>query len=57
MSMLSKKLGIEKIKHFQENFDELYDMYKKLAMDLGYTGKLKFKKEKNKIIIYVNLFS
>lgn len=57
MSMLSKKLGIEKIKHFQENFDELYDMYKKLATDLGYTSKLKFKKEKNKIIIYVNLFS
>ena len=54
--MLSKKLGTEKIKHFDENFDELYDKYKKMAEDLGYTNKIKFKKEKNKIIIYVNLF-
>jgi len=56
MSILSKKLGTERIKHFEENFDELYDMYKKMALDLGYTQKIKFKKERNKIIIYVNLF-
>jgi hypothetical protein len=54
--MLTKKLGTEKIKDFDENFDELYDKYKKKAEDLGYTNKIKFKKEKNKIIIYVNLF-
>lgn len=55
--MLSKKLGTEKANKFQENFDEIYDKYKKIAEDLGYKGKIKFKKEKNKIIIYVHLFS
>jgi len=56
--MLSKKLGTEKANKFQENFDEIYDKYKKIAEDLGYNNnKIKFKKEKNKIIIYVNLFS
>ncbi len=55
--MLSKKLGTEKVKYFDKNFDILYDKYKKMAEDLGYTNKIKFKKEKSKIIIYINLFS
>lgn len=46
------KLGIEKVRVFEINFDEFYDYYKQKAEDSGYLGDLKFIKEKGKIIIY-----
>ena len=47
------KLGIEKSRVFEVNFDEVYDSYKLKAEDAGYFGDLKFIKERGKIIIYV----
>jgi hypothetical protein len=52
-SQLFKKLGIEKVKVVNKNFDNIYDIYSKKAKDLGLYGELKFIKEHNKIIIYV----
>ena len=49
------RIGSEKIKNFDKNFDQLCDNYKKKAMDSGYHGDLKFIKEHNKIIIYVEI--
>jgi hypothetical protein len=48
-----RRLGVEKIKKFNDNFDDLYDEYKKKAVDGGYNGELKFEKERGKIIIFV----
>ena len=50
-----RKLGIEKKTKFDENFDELYDKYKKMATDGGYKGDIKFVTEKGKVIVYVTL--
>ena len=50
-----RKLGSEKRKVFDNNFDELYDHYKILASDSGYHGTLKFLKEHGKVLIYVVL--
>lgn len=47
------KIGTEKIKVFENNFDKVYDYYKEKAEDSGYWGELKFVKERGKIIIYV----
>ena len=47
------KIGTEKIKVFENNFDKVYDYYKRKAEDSGYWGELKFIKERGKIIIYV----
>lgn len=47
------KIGTEKIKVFENNFDKVYDYYKRKAEDSGYWGELKFVKERGKIIIYV----
>jgi hypothetical protein len=49
------KLGQEKIKIFQSDFDKLYDWYKLKAEKAGYFGELKFIKERGKIIIYVEI--
>jgi hypothetical protein len=46
------KLGVEKSRIFEINFDEIYDHYKQKAEDAGYFGDLKFVKERGKIIIY-----
>jgi hypothetical protein len=46
------KLGVEKCRVFEMNFDEVYDHYKQKAEDEGYLGDLKFIKERGKIIIY-----
>ena len=46
------KIGTEKIKVFENNFDKVYDYYKRKAEDSGYWGELKFVKERGKIIIY-----
>jgi len=48
-----KKLGIEKTKVLTEDFDNLYEKYKKKAVEAGYKGELKFIKEHGKVLIYV----
>lgn len=53
MSELLKKLGIEKEKVFNKDFDYFYDLYKQKALDYGRKGDLKFIRERGKIIIYV----
>lgn len=53
MSELLKKLGIEKEKVFNKDFDYFYDIYKQKALDLGRKGDLRFLKEHGKVIIYV----
>ena len=53
MSGLLKKLGIEKEKVFNKDFDYFYDLYKQKALDCGRKGELRFIKEKGKVIIYV----
>jgi hypothetical protein len=49
------KIGSEKITHFDKNFDQIYDLYKKKSIDSGYTGDLKFIKERGRVLIYVEL--
>lgn len=49
------RIGSENKKQFEQNFDELYDKYKKKAMDEGFEGELKFIIEKKKILIYVKI--
>lgn len=46
------KVGSEKLKVFENNFDKVYDYYKQKAEESGYWGELKFVKEKGKVIIY-----
>jgi len=53
MSDLLKKLGIEKEKVFNKDFDYFYDLYKQKALDYGRKGDLKFIREHGKVIIYV----
>ncbi len=53
MSELLKKLGIEKEKVFNKDFDYFYDLYKQKALDYGRKGELRFLKEHGKVIIYV----
>jgi len=50
-----RKIGIEKIKSFDKDFDGLYDFYKRKAEEMGYWGELKFIKERGKILIYTIL--
>lgn len=45
------RLGYEKLKKFEDNFDLLYDKYKKKALLKGFP-ELKFIKERGKVIIY-----
>jgi len=55
MDKLVRKLGTEKLKHFITSFDEVVDKYRVKAKDEGYEGKLKFNKEKGKIVVFVEL--
>jgi hypothetical protein len=50
---LLKKLGIEKVKVVDNNFDEIYDKYTQKAKELGFYGELKFIKEHGRVMIYV----
>jgi hypothetical protein len=47
-----RKIGTEKVKFFDRNFDRLYDFYKRKAEEMNYRGDLKFIKERGKILIY-----
>lgn len=53
MEVLLKKLGIEKVKVVDNNFDEIYEKYSKKAKDAGFSGTLRFIKEHGKVLIYV----
>jgi hypothetical protein len=55
MACKYKKLGSEKIKVFDENFDKLYDKYKSKAKEMGYDGKIKFQKERANVVIFVEI--
>lgn len=48
-----RKLGVEKIKILNADFDGLYEMYRKKANDEGYTGELRFVREHGVIVIFV----
>ena len=50
-----KKIKPEKMKDFNNDFDKYYDKYTKKAKEEGYEGDLKFKKERGKIIIFVEI--
>lgn len=47
-----RKIGTEKSKSFDKDFDGLYDFYKNKAEDMGYFGDLRFIKERGKVFIY-----
>lgn len=47
-----RKIGTEKSKVLDKNFDQVYDFYKRKAEKLGYWGDLKFIKEKSRVFIY-----
>ncbi len=49
------KLGEEKAKVLTRNFDELYEKYKKKALEKGNTGELKFIHEHGRVFIYMVL--
>lgn len=55
--MILKKLGIEKVKVFENKFDDLYDRYSNKAKSLGFHGELKFIKEHSKVLVYVIISS
>ena len=48
-----KKLGIEKVKVLNEDFDNLYEKYKKRALDAGNEGEIRFIREHGRVSIYV----
>jgi len=48
-----RRLGVEKTKKFQKDFDILYAYYKDKALESGYDGELKFITEKSRVFIYV----
>ena len=50
---LVRPIGKVKEKKFKENFDSIFDEYKQKAINMGYSGQLKFKKEHGYIIIFV----
>lgn len=48
-----KKLGIEKVKVLNSDFDNLYEKYKKRALEAGCEGEIKFIREHGRVFIYV----
>jgi hypothetical protein len=50
-----KKIGVEKNKTFLKNFDSIYDMYKKKAVEMGYDKDLIIIREHGKVLIYICL--
>ena len=48
-----RRIGIEKSKDMNKDFDNLYELYKEKAKTLGYEGDLKFVKSHGKIEIFV----
>lgn len=50
-----RKLGIEKLKTLDNNFDELYEKYKQKAKEQDCNGELRFIKSKGRVTIFVVL--
>ena len=50
---LVRTLGKEKQNKFNDNLDFMLDKYKQKAIEMGYDGDLRFKKEKGNVIIMV----
>lgn len=49
-----RKIGVEKIKDINKDFDSILDKWTKKAYDLyKYEGELKFIKQHGKILIYI----
>ena len=53
--MYLRKLGSEKSKDFKEHFDLIVEKYRTIADASGYKGKMKFKTEKGKVVVFVEL--
>jgi hypothetical protein len=53
MSEHYRKLGSETQKALDNDFDQIYEKYKKKAFELGFSGELKFVKERGRFLIYV----
>jgi hypothetical protein len=50
-----KKLGTEKTKVLNADFDTLYEKYKNKALEAGCKGEIKFIREHGRVLIYVVL--
>ncbi len=50
-----RKLGQEKVKVMNTDFDNMYEVYKKKAVEVGCEGELKFINEHGRVSIYVVL--
>jgi hypothetical protein len=48
-----RKLGAEKQKEFDKDFDNMLVKYQQKALEAGLTGELKFVKERGKVIIFI----
>lgn len=48
-----KKLGVEKQIKLDRDFDRIYETYRDKALKQGYSGELRFVKERGKVIIYI----
>jgi len=48
-----RKLGVEKTKVLTEDFDKVYEVYRKKALEAGYEGEIKFIREHGRVFIYV----
>ena len=55
METLVRSIGKVKVKRFEDEFDFIIDEFRSKAIRLGYTGELKFKKEKGYMIIFVEI--
>jgi hypothetical protein len=55
METLVRTIGKVKLKRFENEFDFVVDEFKLKSIRLGYTGELKFKKEKGYMIIFVEV--
>jgi ABC-type Zn uptake system ZnuABC Zn-binding protein ZnuA len=51
-----RKLGSEKEKDFNKDFDQIYDKYLKKAKDVDDKAELRFERERGRVLIFVKLF-
>lgn len=51
-----RKLGSEKKKYFDDNFDMVYDKYLKKAKEANIKGGLRFETEKGRVLVFIKLF-
>jgi hypothetical protein len=55
MEKIVRKLGVEKLKFFKEDFDKIIDKYRMIANAHGYHGELVFKREHGMMVIFVSI--